>query len=350
MLWIEKHRPKSFGEMVGKTRAREMLSCYSIDSMPHLVLYGQTGHGKKTLLLSLVAHLYGCAPETRVQKKEIQAGTRRLEVSYLEASEYIEISPSAYDYQDRVVIQGVIKEMVQSRPVLSMFTGTKRPAIRLIVINNAEELSFEAQAALRRTIEMYSDNFRIVLMCSELSRLIDPIRSRCLLIRVSGFSDPEIVENMEAILKKEGETAPAEILSSMAEYAGGDMRKGLCMLELYCFNRNEEQSKRKKLDAGQMLLDWEVTIASIAASIKKSQRPETMVAVRKELYELLNSCISPRTILSELVRRLTAGAGFNSSVLIHRHALVYDERIRLGTKSIYHLEAFVAASMCVFSR
>jgi replication factor C subunit 3/5 len=350
MLWIERHRPKSFDELVGKKRAREMLSSYNIQNIPHLIFYGQPGHGKKTLLLSLVAHLYGAAPTTRVRKQEIQAGSKKLEVSYLESNECIEISPSAYDYQDRAVVQGVIKEMVQSRPVLSMFAKTKRSPIRLVVVNNAEELTFEAQAALRRTIEMYSDNFRIILMCNGISRLIDPIRSRCLLVRIPGFSDSEIKENMEAVLKKENEMAPAEVVSSIARDADGNMRRALCMLELYCFNKSEEQPKRKRLDIKNMKLEWEASVESIAAHIRKSQKPETMLSIRKELYELLDSCISPGTILHELTRCLMAGAGYEAASLICKHALVYEERIRFGTKSIYHLEAFVAASMCIFSK
>lgn len=348
MIWIEKYRPTCFGEMVGKEDTIGMLARYSLESIPHLIIHGHPGHGKKTILLSLVNHLYGYVPKTRVRSMDIQSGAKKLEVSYLESNEYIEICPSDYGRQDRAVIQSVIKEMGQTRPILSMFTGSKRPSIRFIVVTSAEELSPEAQAALRRTIEMYSESLRMVLVCNELSRLIEPIRSRCLFVRVCGFSDEEILRNMEDVLKRENCCVPSEKLQDICRCSKGNMRRALCTLELSCFNHSEG-AKKMKVEKRETRLDWECVVDSIVASMKSKQTSEALVGIRKDLYMLLNSCISPQTILIEILRGLVLGVDSRSLLLISQYALTYDERMRSGTKSIYHLEGFIAASMCVLS-
>lgn len=348
MIWIEKYRPKSFDEMIGKRETVRMLSSYNLETIPHLIMHGQSGHGKKTVLLGLVRHLYGDIPSTRLRNAEIQSGSKRLSVSYLESDEYIEVCPSDYGYQDKAVIQGIIKEMGQTRPILSMFDKHKRRSIKLIVITCAEELSYEAQAALRRTIEMYSKCFRIILICDELSRLIEPIRSRCVFVRVPGFSDQDVMENMSAIIKKENYTVPSEVLYEICEHSAGNMRRALCTLELFCFNQNGGGAKRMKME-NKTRLDWECLVDSIVSVIKSEQSSMALYNIRKDLYLLMSSCISPRTILIELLRGLILGVDFKSLLLLSRHALTYEERMRLGTKSVYHLEGFIAASMCVLS-
>lgn len=347
MIWIEKYRPTMLEDAAGKEGIADMLRSYSLETIPHLIIHGQPGHGKKTVLLGLVRHLFGEVPRMRVRNTEIQSGSRKIDVTYLESDEYVEICPSDHGYQDKAVIQSVIKEMGQTKPILSMFARSKRPSIKLIVITSAEDLSSEAQAALRRTIEMYSGSFRIVLMCNELSRLIEPIRSRCLFVRIPGFSDEEVMRNMQNVLGKENCSVPDDALREICRHSAGNMRRALCALELLCFNQNERDVKRARVEKTPRL-EWECMVDSIVSSAKARQTSESLMGIRKDLYVLLNSCISPRTLLVELLRGLVQGADFATLLAISQHALVYEERMRLGTKSIYHLEAFVAASMCIF--
>ncbi|ADM12399.1 DNA replication factor C small subunit [Encephalitozoon intestinalis ATCC 50506] len=349
MIWIEKYRPTSFDKVVGRDKISSLLKSYTLETIPHMILHGKSGHGKKTTLLCLINHLYGGNSEPKIRTVEVLSGTKKIEVSYMESDEYVEISPSQYGHHDKAVIQNIIKEMGQTKPILSMLSRAKRTPIKLIVITSAEELSLEAQAALRRTIEMYSNVLRVVLMCNELSRLIEPIRSRCFFLRIPGFSDEDIMSNMRRILEKENYTVPEETLEEICRESEGNMRRALCILELFCFNMNEKEAKRPKNNCKAMKLDWEIEVGSMAGVIKRNPTSEGLVEIRKSLYALLNTCISPRTILIGLLRNLVLGEDFKTFLLLSRHALKYEERIRLGMKSIYHLEGFVAASMCVLN-
>ncbi|KAM0672876.1 small subunit of replication factor C [Ordospora colligata] len=350
MIWIERYRPTRFEDMDGRKQIVNALKGYTIENMPHIIMHGQSGSGKKTALMCLISHLYGEAPEMRPRTIEVTSGSKKLEVAYTDSDGYMEICPAKYGHHDKAIIQGVIKEMGQTKPILSMFGGaTKKTAIKLVAIMSAEQLSVEAQAALRRTIEMYSGCLRIVLVCEELSRLIEPIRSRCFFLRIPGFSNTEMVDVMNKVLEKENYSVPVQTLTEISEECVGNMRRALCVLELFCFNMADGDGKRVKTQDKCMKLEWELIISSITLIIKSKQTSDGFIEIRKLLYTLLNSCISSRTILLELFRQLSTGVDSKMLLLLCRSALMYEERMKKGTKGIYHLEGFVASSMCVFA-
>lgn len=349
MLWIEKYRPRSFSEITTHLETVEALQSYTLESLPNLIIHGQTGHNKRTMLYSLISHLYGKYPEPKTKVIEIEAGSTKLSVSYLESEEMVEISLTEYGYKDRFIVQSIIKEIAQNKPIFSLF-GVKKRSIKLLVIDQAEDLSKDAQAALRRTIEVYSSHFRIVMLCSETSKLIDPIKSRCLMVRMRGFTDDEIRKVLHQTLKKENFSISDSIINDICINSNGDCKRALCLLELYCFNNDENQSKKIKADYSNFKLEWESKIDSIINLIKSKPKPETMVEIRKELYVLLGSNIPPSVILAYLLRGITFKASLESCKAISEFALGYEERIRIGSKPIYHLEAFSASCMLALNQ
>lgn len=348
MLWIEKHKPRSFGEITSHREVVSMLESYTLDTVPNLIIHGQPGHNKKTVLYSLIAHLYGKYPTPKQKSAEMDVGSTKIDVGYLESDEMVEICPSEYGYRDRHVVQRIIKDMAQARPILGMF-GSKKRSVKILVIDQSEDLSRDAQASLRRTIEVYSGHFRVVMLCTEVSKLIEPIRSRCLLVRMRGFSDPEMTAICESVLEKEGFLSEKEIVGEICANSLGNCKRALCLLEVHCFNRDSSNAKRARIDLAGFRLDWETRIDAMVEMIKSSPGVETMAAIRKELYGLLVSHIPPSTILLEMMRGLCRGTS-DASKSIVTFALIYDERIRLGTKALYHLEAFAASSMCALSQ
>jgi len=348
MIWIEKYKPRSFAEIASHPEVVSMLQNYTLENMPNLIIHGQHGHNKKTTVYCLIEHLYGKYPELKQKTIEMDIGTTKLEVDYLESDEVIEICPSEYGYRDRQVSQNIIKEMAQTRPILSMFGG-KKPLIKLLIINHAEDLSRDAQASLRRTIEVYSDHFRVIMVCSEISKLIDPIRSRCLLVRMRGFSVDESKRIGERILESENLTVHKDCLDSVISNSSGDIKRMLCVLEMYCYNSEMNDKKRLKPEIASFRLDWEAKIDRIVDMIKKTPKVETMALIRKSFYELLGSCIPPSIILLEMSRGLCEGS-FDFCKSIVAFAIGYEERIRLGSKPLYHLEAFAASAMCLIAQ
>lgn len=349
MLWTEKYRPKSFEEFKSHTEITSLLSKYSLETIPNLIIHGQMGHNKKTTLYALISRLYGKYPQPIQKTIEIEAGSSKIEVNYLESEEMIEVCPSVFGYKDRYVVQSLIKDMAQNRPILSLF-GSKKRSIKILVIDQAEDLSKDAQAALRRTMEVYSGHFRIIMLCTETSKLIDPIRSRCLQIRMRGFRNEEIMSIYQDIASKEGLSVQKDVVDEVCMNSEGNLKRALCILELISYNQLSSEKKKAKTDYSQFRLEWESKIDSIVEMIRTTPKPDTLLEIRKELYNLLISQISPSVILVKIMKGICRKLSFNTCKSAVAFALGYEERIRLGNKPIYHLEAFVASLMLIQSQ
>jgi len=102
----------------------------------------------------------------------------------------------------------------------------------VVVINEADTLSRDAQAALRRTMEKYMTNLRIILCANSTSRLIAPIKSRCLLIRVAAPNRDEMLTVLNHVVKRAGAGSPPEdVTDQIITDANGNMRKAILVFE-----------------------------------------------------------------------------------------------------------------------
>lgn len=352
MIWIEKYRPHSFDEMESHKKITSLLQRYSLKTMPHILIYGLPGHGKKTLLYSFIRHLYGDIPNMKQRKMEISTNSgKNLDITFIESEEFIEMNLSEYGYHDKIVVQKVIKEIAQTKPMLSLLKQKKVANIKVAVITNAECLSKDAQSALRRTIELYSSTFRLILICNQLSPIIGPIKSRFLNIRMPGFSQEISTSICRKILSSENIHINEQVINEICASSSGNLRRALCLLEVHCFNYADVENgvKRKKIDTPTLLLDWEVQIKSIVNMMKKEQSSHVLRKIREDLYSLLTTCISPQDILLTLLHFLLDDTNLKNYKNIVNYASIYDERLKLGTKGIIHLESFVASVLMSYS-
>ncbi|TBU02711.1 small subunit of DNA replication factor C [Hamiltosporidium magnivora] len=352
MIWSDKYRPDTFEELGEHSKVGTLLKCYTINSLPHLIIHGDCGHGKKTILHCLITHLYGKKPVPRLKEIQLETASGKvIDVSYVESDEYIEVSPSEYGYQDKLVIQTLIKQLAQTKPILSFLNQKKENFLKLIVISNAESLSKDAQAALRRTVETYSVNFRIVLMCNELLNIIEPLRSRCLTFRIPGFSNEYIKTRLEFILKKEDVYIDNEIIDEVVGKSRGNMRMAISLIECYSMSLNDKSGNKRQKSVNPTLdLEWEKSIKNIALTMKREQNASTLIKIRTELYDVLNSCIPPKYIIIRLLIEILSFVNKEEYFNICDSAALYNERLVLGSKSIFHLEGFVASCLYVLSK
>ena len=140
---------------------------------------------------------------------------------------HLEITPSDVGNYDRVVIQDLLKEVAQTQQV----DLAAKQRFKVVVINEADHLTRDAQAALRRTMEKYSPNLRLILLANSTSNIIAPIRSRCLLVRVAAPSVKEIESVLKGVGEKEGLKGGSELEERVAKECGRNLRRALLMYE-----------------------------------------------------------------------------------------------------------------------
>lgn len=347
MLWIEKYRPKELNAINTHHDITALLQCFTLRTVPNLIFYGSVGSNKKTLVFSLINSLYKAYPQFQKITTELQINGSRIDVSYLESNDVILINPSIYKNKDRVVVQNIIKKVAESKPITS-FLNSSFHGYRTILIDQAENLTKDAQAALRITMEQYSSYFKIFMICTNINTIIEPIKSRSLLIRCRQFAENELITILETIALKEGYNISLDILKDIAINSNGDCGRAISLLEIYCQTVKQAETKKLKMDLMNFKVEWEEKLDAIVHLIREA-KAENMFRIRQLLYDIIIWNIEPSLVLLKM-HNLMQKVIRTSNKQITELALKFQERIYLGTKPIFHLEAYAANLMMVCSQ
>ena len=201
-LWVEKYRPKSLEEVVGQEEIVERLKAYAkTGNLPHLLFAGPAGTGKTTSAIALARDMFG---EDWRQN-------------------YFELNSS--DERGIETVRTKVKEIARLAP----FGGTN---FKIIFLDEADNLTADAQAALRRTMETYSKTSRFVLSANYSSRLIEPIQSRTAVFRFRPLKPEAIAEYIGRIAKAEKLKITDEGMEALVYVAEGDMRRAVNALQV----------------------------------------------------------------------------------------------------------------------
>jgi len=370
MLWVDKHRPKSLEKLTyhPETTARLSSLAAAPHALPHLLFYGPPGAGKKTRIMCLLRAIFGPGAERlRLDKRTFTTPTnKKIDINMICSNYHIELSPGDAGRNDRFVVQDVIKEMAANRSLSASssaggFTaasaaglgggeleGKKGVGYKVVVLVEVDKLSRQAQSALRRTMEKFSSGCRLILCCNNQSKVIEPVRSRCLGIRVAAPTHDDICASLKTISIQERITLPDELATNISRASSRNMRRAALMLESAHVSTNHA-SHLSPTDPIKKT-DWELYITRLAAEVTQEQSPQRLMAAREKLYELLINCIPASVILKTLALELLKNLDDEMKHEVMEAAAFYEHRIAMGSKDIFHLEAFLAKFMAIYKR
>jgi replication factor C subunit 3/5 len=230
-LWVDKYRPKQLNKVELHPHITIQLQKMSESgNIPHLLFYGPSGSGKKTRIITLLKEIYGSGIEKiKVEHRTIKIPNKSttIELVTVASNYHIEMNPSDSGNQDRIVVQEIIKEIAQSQP---LDISNQKP-FKVVVLNEVDKLSKDAQHALRRTMEKYISSCRLILCCNSTSKVIEPVKSRCLAIRIPAPTNDEISQILSSIAKKEGLNVPNEIIKKILEQSNRNLRRAILIFE-----------------------------------------------------------------------------------------------------------------------
>ncbi|KAF4582028.1 Replication factor C subunit 5 [Ophiocordyceps camponoti-floridani] len=340
-LIVDKHRPRTLDALTYHHELSERLqSLAQSGDFPHLLVYGPSGAGKKTRVVATLKELYGPGVEKiKIDARVFQTtSNRKLEFNIVASIYHLEITPSDVGNYDRVVVQDLLKEVAQTQQV----DQSAKQRFKVVVINEADHLTRDAQAALRRTMEKYSPNLRLILLANSTSNIIAPIRSRTLLVRVAAPSHQEICDALAQSAAKENWPVVSGLHRRIAVQSGRNLRRALLMYEAV-HAQNDQVTESTSIPPA----DWEALIGQIAKDMMDEHTPAQILHVRPKLYDLLTHCIPATTIIKTLTFKLLGAIDDELKGEVIRWSAFYEHRIKTGTKVIFHLEAFVAKFMRV---
>lgn len=308
-----------------------------------MLVYGPSGAGKKTRIVATLRALFGPGVEKIKIDSRVFTTTsnRKLEFNIVASVYHLEITPSDIGNYDRVVIQSLLKEVAQTQQL----DLNAKQRFKVVVINEADQLSRDAQAALRRTMEKYTPNLRLILIANSTANIIAPIRSRTLLIRVAAPTHDEMVKVLTHVAKSEMREPNPTLYRRVAEESGRNLRRALLCLESI-YAQNDTVTDSTPIPPP----DYDALIQTIADELLADHSPARILQVRAKFYDLLTHCIPATVILKNLTFKLLMKVDDALKAEIVRWAAHYEHRFHIGSKVIFQLEAFVARILKILER
>ncbi|MFP4116539.1 MAG: replication factor C small subunit [Candidatus Aenigmatarchaeota archaeon] len=231
-VWTERYRPDTLDDIVNHEHVVERLKAFVEDeSLPHLLFTGPAGTGKSASSLAIAKDLFGDKWRNNV------------------------LELNASDTRGIDIIRNQVKDFARSKAVGDV-------PFKIIILDEADALTPEAQHALRRTMENYTETARFILICNYSSKIIDPIRSRCSIFRFPRLEREDASGLLRSICKKEDVSYDEEGLEAIFSVTRGDLRKSINLLQSVSATGKEvteevvyEVSSQAKPDAVQGMLE-----------------------------------------------------------------------------------------------
>ena len=208
--WIEKYRPKSLDEILSHNDIISTLRTFINNKcFPHLLFYGPSGLGKTSMIVATAKELYGIH------------------------FPYMVMELNASDDRGIEVVRNKIKQFVKSKNVFISDTGNENPQdkFKLVILDEADAMTNDAQAILRKIVEEYTNNTRFCLICNNIQNISPALKSRCTIFRFSPIGPDKIKEKILDIAQKESLDITESAIVTLIKRSNGDMRKVINMLQ-----------------------------------------------------------------------------------------------------------------------
>ena len=306
IMWVEKYRPKKISDIVNQKDIKGSLLALlkNQEEMPHLLFSGSAGVGKTTMAICISQEILG--DKWKDYTLELNASDERG--------------------------IGMVRERVKK---FSRFAGldTEIP-FKIIILDEADEMTSDAQTALRRIIEDTAKFCRFILIANNISKIINPIQSRCAVFKFSQIDEKEITTHLKTVLKKEKGKADEKGLKEIAEYAEGDLRHAINLLQTAASMGNITQDSVKAAAGLTKTNDVEEVLKlAVSGKIQDS---------RNKMIELVKVYGMSESDFLKYINQALFSTKYDNLEELSQIIAKYDYRILVGSNPEIQLSAMLA--------
>ncbi len=223
-LWVEKYRPKKVSEIVQQNEIKLLLEqAIKKKNLTHMLFFGPPGTGKTSTALALAKQLY-YLPRKKGEDKWVHYERN----DKLFKERVIELNAS--DESGIKVVRDKIKNFANSA-INTIEDNNNIPTFKIIILDEADAMTNDSQFALRRIIELYTHSTRFILICNYVTKIIEPLTSRCAKFRFQTISTVSINEIINNISTKENIIINNNVIETLFKITKGDLRKVINLLQ-----------------------------------------------------------------------------------------------------------------------
>lgn len=284
--WVEKYRPTTLADLSEQSHVTDtVVKLVNKGLMPHLLFYGPPGTGKTTTILAVARHFYG-----------LQAGQMTLELN-------------ASDERGIDVVRSEIQAFASSQRFFTV-------GYKLVILDECDNMTKDAQFALRRIIEKYTRHTRFCLIANYASKIIPALQSRCMKFRFAPFSDRSTTKALSAVLQAENVSITESALSLVVESACGDMRRACNFLQSCALSSSGNITdevvfavsgllRQSELDTTLLsCLNGSLRVAVNALASASTNRDANLATIISSLSRAIFAVHLPSTIRSQVLKVL----------------------------------------------
>lgn len=306
--WVEKYRPKELSELIAHEDIITVLhKLIDNNKLPHLLFHGPPGTGKTSTIKACARKMFGEHYSSMV------------------------LELNASDDRGIDVVRDQIKE----------FAGTKKlfsSGVKLIILDEADAMTQDAQAALRRVIEKYTSNTRFCIICNYVNKIMPALQSRCTRFRFAPLQKEQITSRLDEVIRREKVNAVESGKDALLNLAGGDLRRVLNLLQSCHMAYPEINEETIYLTAGAAV---PAIISSMLATLLNSSFQEAYDYIRKAIVDFGYALCDIVTELSLLVLKLDLPDAVMTTLLDKLSNIEY--RLSHGVSEKLQLGALVGA-------
>ena len=313
-----------------KVKINDIL-CGEYNNFPNIFIHGPSGSGKKTLINLILKDMFG-DEIYNVKKEEYSImlfGNKKETILLDQSKHHIIINPTNSAF-DRYLIQDIVKTYC-SQFTLDLVKNKNK--FKVVIINNIDKLSYYAQTSLRCSMERYIHNCKFILCGYNMSKVIDPLKGRCLSIRLPKPTDSDIYKLLLNISAKENKILNNAEYNEIITKSNRDPKLALWILE------------NKYLGLNFDLIFWKNNIKRVIEIVmkiinKKDVELSDIMTIRNLIYEVYITNIDENNIMNELFFELNKNLK-GKEILISKYFRKYDYRNIIGKRLMIQLEALI---------